>query len=551
MAEDVQDTDDYKLSKSGRKIRAHRIIFNKGDDDGKKGITEMKKTYKAFVEQHTAELTEEQKDEIVAELEEALSGDLSAGEWIKDFVHSDNPKFEGKSKDKRKQMALAAYYAKQRNEEVELSEEATHTVDIDHMGGHDDNAKKHNITLKKTSKTGYSHDATGTKKNLQKFLVKHYDDDHEEAKEHHPEVFKEELKGNQHKLDKNKNGKLDKHDFKLLRKEDSDLSEEQLDELSKDTIKSYLDKAKTNYSTQRKRMSRAYMNDVDKYHDASVKSDARKSGIKAATSRLKEEISESADYHERMADQHANHANQHEKEASNDGHADHDYASVAHENAEKAHNAAAAAHKKHGADSSEYKKAAEHAKTATSNAKDESGHLRFRKVSKPAAIKESVFDWKNRPRQTSDSGKTKTYHDVKKVSTGTVYTKQFDKDGVSKGTGDDAAKKAEGAAKRGRGRPKKDKFAEAVEFLLALSEEHFDDMMEEGFDAFIESYEQLDELSKATLGSYAKKAKTDIVHRSYDQGSDDEMGVGRSKRNDRLLKNRSKGVDKAVDRLTK
>jgi len=33
---------------------------------------------------------------------------------------------------------------------------------------------------------------------------------------------KEELVGNQHKLDKNKNGKLDAHDFKLLRKEDKD-----------------------------------------------------------------------------------------------------------------------------------------------------------------------------------------------------------------------------------------------------------------------------------------------------------------------------------------
>jgi hypothetical protein len=31
----------------------------------------------------------------------------------------------------------------------------------------------------------------------------------------------EELKGNQHKLDKNKNGKVDGHDFKLLRKEDA------------------------------------------------------------------------------------------------------------------------------------------------------------------------------------------------------------------------------------------------------------------------------------------------------------------------------------------
>ena len=35
----------------------------------------------------------------------------------------------------------------------------------------------------------------------------------------------EELKGNQHKLDKNKNGKLDAHDFKLLRKEEQELEE--------------------------------------------------------------------------------------------------------------------------------------------------------------------------------------------------------------------------------------------------------------------------------------------------------------------------------------
>jgi hypothetical protein len=38
-------------------------------------------------------------------------------------------------------------------------------------------------------------------------------------------TFMEALKGKQHKLDKNKNGKLDAHDFKLLRKEESDLTE--------------------------------------------------------------------------------------------------------------------------------------------------------------------------------------------------------------------------------------------------------------------------------------------------------------------------------------
>lgn len=49
--------------------------------------------------------------------------------------------------------------------------------------------------------------------------------------------------------------------------------------------------------------------------------------------------------------------------------------------------------------------------------------------------------------------KTSTYHDVKKTSTGTVYTKQFDPEGHSKGSGEDAAKAAEPPVKRGRGRP--------------------------------------------------------------------------------------------------
>ena len=50
-----------------------------------------------------------------AQINEVLSKDASAGEYIHDFVHSDNPKFAGKSKEERKKQALAAYYA-QKNE---------------------------------------------------------------------------------------------------------------------------------------------------------------------------------------------------------------------------------------------------------------------------------------------------------------------------------------------------------------------------------------------------------------------------------------------------
>jgi len=59
-------------------------------------------------------------------LEEKLKASDPAGTYIHDFVHSDNPKFAGKSKAKRIQMALAASYGakgKSKNEEVEVDEE--------------------------------------------------------------------------------------------------------------------------------------------------------------------------------------------------------------------------------------------------------------------------------------------------------------------------------------------------------------------------------------------------------------------------------------------
>ena len=70
-----------------------------------------RKLFKSFVTEN-----EEQLDEV-------LSKSDPASKWIHDFVKSDNPKFKGKSKKERIQMALGAYYAKQRNEEVESIDE--------------------------------------------------------------------------------------------------------------------------------------------------------------------------------------------------------------------------------------------------------------------------------------------------------------------------------------------------------------------------------------------------------------------------------------------
>jgi len=53
------------------------------------------------------------------------------------------------------------------------------------------------------------------------------------------QVMDEQLKGDQHKIDKNKNNKIDAHDFKLLRKEKGLEESDQIDEISKATAKSY------------------------------------------------------------------------------------------------------------------------------------------------------------------------------------------------------------------------------------------------------------------------------------------------------------------------
>jgi hypothetical protein len=67
-------------------------------------------------------------------INEVLTKSTPASEWIKDFVDSDNPKFAGKSAAKRKEMALAAYYAK-KNESAAASQNSTAEVDMRESAG--------------------------------------------------------------------------------------------------------------------------------------------------------------------------------------------------------------------------------------------------------------------------------------------------------------------------------------------------------------------------------------------------------------------------------
>jgi hypothetical protein len=90
---------------------AHREIH------GDKGISkeDWKKGYRMNLKGEKVLAKEE------VELEEKLAADATAVDYIHDFVHSKDPRFEGKTKAERTKMALGAFYSK--NEEVDLDEE--------------------------------------------------------------------------------------------------------------------------------------------------------------------------------------------------------------------------------------------------------------------------------------------------------------------------------------------------------------------------------------------------------------------------------------------
>ena len=79
----------------------------------------------------------------------------------------------------------------------------------------------------------------------------------------------EELKGDQHKIDANKNGKVDAHDFKLLRgKKKVEEEVEELDELSKATLASYVGKAAKDFAKRKPKMG--YDGQLKKMQNRSV-----------------------------------------------------------------------------------------------------------------------------------------------------------------------------------------------------------------------------------------------------------------------------------------
>jgi hypothetical protein len=67
---------------------------------------------------------------------------------------------------------------------------------------------------------------------------------------------------------------------------------------------------------------------------------------------------------------------------------------------------------------------------------------------------------------------------------------------------------------------------------------------------YVNESEQLDELSKKTLSSYAKKAVDDVSYRSFTAGTMDSTDPER-REEDKKASKRQKGVEKAIDKISK
>ena len=189
------------------------------------------------------------------------------GDVIKDFKDSDAPQFKGKSDEKRREMAIAAKMSYEENELDEKFQVHYYNKKGEHVNSSSIFGDK--VKADAHAKRGNSIDQAGGKyvvKNLANEEVEQIDElskatmgsyikkaipdaEHKEywgradrptkgqrqylksAKNRRQGINKaidkltkedteqthEELKGDQHKIDANKNGKVDGHDFKLLR----------------------------------------------------------------------------------------------------------------------------------------------------------------------------------------------------------------------------------------------------------------------------------------------------------------------------------------------
>ena len=445
MGVDEIDTADYKLDKTGKKHKAHKIVFNKGEDDGKTIGEELKgkqhkldKNKNGELDAHDFKLIrkEEMSDDQMKKREDLVKG---MKKNFKSFV-------DKYGKDRAENVMYATATKNAMKEEAEDLDEASYTQKID----------------PKTGKVvNWKHEGDWEKKDK-----------------------------------KDPVGKVNQMSDTARRKT-ADLKEEDLDETMKTTHRNPLVLVKDHNGNIATHANLSVANSI---HGSNVKSSDIHSGrsvksgkhtftlSKHHVSALKEGVMDTLKKVGKKIGDTLGHGS--DEDLLKDLQKKMGVPQTGKPSMAKQNESSESWRK------SEEDRIEREARKAVgpkdSSTVDKIRAMMAKEKEKKTSMKEGWDDMikHNRKMQDNDPKKTstKTYHDIKKVSTGTVYTKQFDADGTSKGSGDDAAKKAEGAVKRGRGRPKKDKFAEAVEFLMDLTEEQFDTVVEEGLDSFVDSF---------------------------------------------------------------
>ena len=104
------------------------------DEELKGSQHKLDKNKNGKVDSHDFKLLRKESEE----LEEKLSVSDGIETWISDFVHSDDPRFEGKSKKERIKMAQGAYYAAKRANEAAEQIDESYTVSPENKSYDDD-----------------------------------------------------------------------------------------------------------------------------------------------------------------------------------------------------------------------------------------------------------------------------------------------------------------------------------------------------------------------------------------------------------------------------
>jgi hypothetical protein len=246
----------------------------------------------------------EMQKESVEYIEEKLTAADPASKWISDFVASENPKFAGKSKKERINMALGAYYSAKRGGDMKegfdpSSEDIAKMLVKKHGAGNVTKQHILDLEMDRDSMRGLDHEE----------IMKHVAKMDEAVSfgrsggvmHYNPKTEKSEKEGTAKLYDPEKHDKKlsPKGGFAKMKKEEV----EQIDELKKSTLASYVNKAanqvraKTgiaaSFETQGARKKdpankAAYMNLAKDYRQGAKQ---RLTGIEKATAKLaKEEV---------------------------------------------------------------------------------------------------------------------------------------------------------------------------------------------------------------------------------------------------------------------